>query len=289
MKAEVRYKQPKRLLNPASGFLSGYTHTLNPYTGCAYACSYCYVRRMPVGLFAGQPWGSWVDVKEGAADLLRKELVRARKKGPVTIFMSSSTDPYQPAEAREGITRSLLEVMADDPPDFLFLQTRSPHVTRDADLLLRFGSRVLVSVTVETDRDDIRRAFAPSAPPIPARLKALRELTALGVPTQAAIAPLLPCTDGFGARLAEVTANVCLDTFAMGDGSGGRRTEQLRISEIHEQLGLSEWYRPEAYLHVREQLTGAFDPGRIRISRDGFLPLPAEAGAGDAPGGGPEG
>ncbi len=60
MKIEVKETYPKRLLNKGSGFLSGYSHTLNPYTGCAFACSYCYVRQMPVQLFRDQNWGEWL-------------------------------------------------------------------------------------------------------------------------------------------------------------------------------------------------------------------------------------
>lgn len=45
--------------------------------------------------------GEWVDIKNGASSLLRKELGRAKTKGPVSIFMSSSTDPYQPIEYKE--------------------------------------------------------------------------------------------------------------------------------------------------------------------------------------------
>jgi len=131
MKCEILYKNPKTILNKGTGFLSGYTHSLNPYTGCSFGCSYCYVRQMPVSLFREGEWGSWVDVKNGAANVLKKELHRAKAKGPVTIFMSSSTDPYQPIEHKEKVTRSLLEIMLEDLPDFLFVQTRSPLVSRD--------------------------------------------------------------------------------------------------------------------------------------------------------------
>jgi DNA repair photolyase len=79
---------------------------------------------MSVSMFRKEEWGTWVDIKKKAADLLRKDLERAKNKGKVTILMSSSTDPYQPIEYKEKVTRSLLEVMVENKPDFLFVQTR---------------------------------------------------------------------------------------------------------------------------------------------------------------------
>jgi hypothetical protein len=33
---DVQLVRGRRLLTPASGFLDGFTHTLNPYVGCAF-------------------------------------------------------------------------------------------------------------------------------------------------------------------------------------------------------------------------------------------------------------
>ena len=272
MRAAIRYTEPKRLLNPAGGYLSGYDYSLNPYAGCVYACSYCYVRCLPVALLRDEPWGAWVDVKRGAAERLRGELRRAKRKGGTAIFMSSATDPYQPLEHRERVTRSLIEAMAEDPPDFLFVQTRSPLVTRDIDLLLRLGPRTRVSITVETDLEPIRKAFTPAAPPIAARLRALERLSASGVPVQAAISPLLPCSDEFPKKLAAVVDRVCLDDFFMGDGSGGRRTERLGIARQFAQLNLEHWYDRTAYLRFLDKLRQYFPDEHIGVNQQGFLP-----------------
>lgn len=272
MQPTIVRKTPKTLLNPASGYLTGYSHTLNPYAGCAFSCSFCYVREMPVAKFRGEPWGTWVDVKEGAASILAKELVKAKRKGPVTIFMSSSTDPYQPAEYRERLTRSLLEAMVAEPPDFVLVQTRSPLVTRDIDLLLRLKGRVRISMTVETDLEPVRRAFTPAAPPIAARLAALKRLTAEGLDTQAAVSPVLPSSASFAGRLAEVVGRVCIDDFFMGDGSLGKRTERLGIRRIYEQLGLADWYDRQAYERVLAELRSRFPEECIYVSQAGFLP-----------------
>jgi DNA repair photolyase len=269
---EYLFKNPKTILNKGTGYLSGYSHSLNPYTGCSFGCSYCYVRRMPVSIFRNAEWGTWVDIKRGAAEVFHKELRRAKSKGPITIFMSSSTDPYQPIEYKERVTRSLLEVMVCDPPDFLFVQTRSPLVRRDMDLLQRLGDKVRVSMTVETDLEDIRRYFTPYAPPISARLKTLEILAQAGVPTQATIAPILPSSEKFAELLRPLVNRVCVDDYYMGDGSGGKRTRGLGIHTLYEQLGLEQWYHPNAYMTVLERLKELFPEDQLYVSQKGFEP-----------------
>ncbi|SDJ26407.1 SPL family radical SAM protein [Natribacillus halophilus] len=272
MPSELLYKYPKTLLNKGTGFLSGYTHSLNPYTGCAYGCSFCYVRQMPVSTFRDGEWGTWVDVKKGAADLLQKELKRAKSKGEVTIFMSSSTDLYQPVEHEERITRSLLEVMVEHPPDFLFVQTRSPMARRDIDLFLQMEDRIRVSMTIETDREDIRKHFTPDAPAIRGRLKTLQLLRKAGVPTQATIAPLLPSSREFPDLLKAYVDRICIDDYFMGDGSGGRRTENLGIRGKYEELGLEKWYEPITYQKLIKRFRRVFSEEQIHVSREGFMP-----------------
>ncbi|WP_202078330.1 SPL family radical SAM protein [Caldalkalibacillus salinus] len=274
MNRSIQYKQPKKWLTPASGYLQGYSHTLNPYVGCAFSCVYCYVRRMPVALFRQKEWGTWVDVKEGASETFRKELRKVKDKGAVTIFMSSSTDPYQPIEYNTRITRQLLEVMVEEGgPDFLFLQTRSPLVTRDIDLLHEMRDRLLISVTVETDREDIRQVFSPWAPPIQGRIRALRQLKKAGLPVQAAVSPVLPCTERFADTLADHVDRVCLDDYFMGDGSKGKRTKQLGVDKVYRSLGLEHWYTPEAYQQVWSQFETVFSSDQLYLSQEGFKPM----------------
>lgn len=272
MKKEIQERTPKKLLTPASGYLKGYSHTLNPYVGCAFGCSYCYVRRMPVALFRKKEWGTWVDIKRLAEEAFEKELRNAKKRGKLTIFMSSSTDPYQPLEYREKVTRTLLEVMVKEPPDFLFVQTRGPLVTRDIDLFKQLGDRVRISMTVETDREDIRKAFSLAAPPIPARLKAIVKLRDAGLDVQAAVSPVLPSTPEFAKTLSDHVGRVVVDDFFMGDGSGGKRTQQLGIGDIFKEISLEGWYDDQVYLDVVENLKVYFPSEQLFISQEGFLP-----------------
>jgi DNA repair photolyase len=264
----------RRWLTPATGYLAGYTHTLNPYVGCAFGCSYCYVRRLPVGLFRGEPWGSWAEPKKADPSTLCKEVASAQRKGSVAVFFSSATDPYQPLEVKTLLTRALLESMTKEPPDFLLVQTRSPLVTRDVDLLLQLGNKVRVSMTIETDRDDVRRILTPSAPPITARLRALSTLQAAGIATQAAVSPILPYTPAFADVLAQAAPRIVVDDYFQGDGSGGRRSEALGMRELYAEHGWSDWYERSVIERLTEQLRERLPEHAIGVGAQGFAPTP---------------
>ncbi|RKP55309.1 radical SAM protein [Cohnella endophytica] len=259
-------------LTPTSGYLQGYSHTLNPYVGCSFGCSYCYVRRMPVGLFRGQPWGSWAEPRKADPSKFRVELARANQKGPVTVFFSSATDPYQPLEATLGVTRALLEAMADEPPAFVLLQTRSALVTRDIDVLQRLKGKLRVSMTVETDLEEVRRELTPSAPPLASRWSALRRLREAGIDIQAAVSPILPHSADFAERLAEAVPRVVVDDYFRGDGSGGKRSAALDLKSRYEKNGWISWYDPSVAEHLVAKLRSMMGEASVGFSADGFAP-----------------
>jgi DNA repair photolyase len=183
-----------------------YEYTINPYGGCQHACAYCYARFTK--RFSGhrEAWGEYVDVKINAPDLLFREV--ARKK-PGNVWISGVCDPYQPVEKKYRLTRRCLEILVDqDWP--VAIQTRSPLVTRDIDILKQ-SSSLLVTLSITTADDDIRRIFEPLAPSIPSRLQALAGLHDVGIRTSAMIAPLLPGAEGLSDLLINKVESVRID------------------------------------------------------------------------------
>ncbi|WP_413300092.1 radical SAM protein [Bacillus sp. 1P10SD] len=266
----------KKILTEAKGYLDvGFTHSLNPYSGCAFACRYCYVREMPIQRFKEIPWGEWLDIKTNAAENYRKEIMKLRKKkNPLNIFMSSATDPYQPIERKTEITRGIVEEMIENPPDFIQIQTRGPLITRDIDLLLKLKEKcdVLVSMTLETDREDIKQIFAPYAPGIKLRIKALKEVHDAGISTQASISPVLPFTPDFPKALDGIVDHIWIDTLSIGDGAMGKRSERLGMPKLFEEHGQSRWYEKNLHLKVEKYFNKYFSSEMIRVSKnDAFL------------------
>ncbi|MFZ5997502.1 MAG: SPL family radical SAM protein [Nitrospirota bacterium] len=167
--------------------IPGADYCLNPYTGCSHACRYCYATFMKKYTNHPEPWGTFVDVKVNAPEVLKKQLGRARKG---TVMVSSVTDAYQPVEATYRLTRQCLGVLLEHQFPVSIL-TKSPLVVRDADLLAQFED-VDVGLTITTDDERMRKIFEPYASPITERVKALRELHEKGIRTYVFIGPLLP-------------------------------------------------------------------------------------------------
>ena len=276
MEIEIKEIFAKKILTEATGYLDvGFTHSLNPYSGCAFSCRYCYVREMPIQKFKEIPWGEWVDIKTNAAENYRKEIMKLRKKkNTLNIFMSSATDPYQPIERKAKITSGILEEMIENPPDFLQIQTRGPLITRDIDLLVKLKEKcdVLVSMTIETDREDIKQIFAPYAPGIKLRIKALKEVHDAGIFTQASISPVLPFTPDFPKALDGIVDHIWIDTLSIGDGAMGKRSERLGMPNLFEEHELTQWYEKNLHVKVEKYFNKYFSSQMIRVSKFGAFP-----------------
>ena len=172
----------------------GFDASLNPYRGCEHGCIYCYARPTHefLGFSAGLDFESKIMVKADAPELLRKEL-SSPKWQPQTIFMSGVTDCYQPVERKLKLTRRCLEVLAEfrNP---VFIVTKNQLVTRDLDLLAELARHRAVAVwlSITTLDSDLRKIMEPRTSPPVARLAALRELAAAGIPVGVNVAPIIP-------------------------------------------------------------------------------------------------
>ena len=177
---------------------------LNPYVGCMFGCPYCYVadRADAVRKLSGLPhlpWGSWVDVKSNAIEILGRE-VQTLPPGVVRIS-PVVTDPYQAIERHYRLTRGCLEVLAEAGFDAMVL-TRAGRIAADIDVLKRLP-RALVGLSVPTDDDQMRRRFEPGADPIEARVEALAACASAGLAAVAFVQPMLPMNPE---RLADLLA-----------------------------------------------------------------------------------
>jgi DNA repair photolyase len=266
-------------LTKTGGFLAGFTHTLQPYIGCTFACAYCYVKGLSVHRFHQPPlaWGDYVHPRTGIAEKLRRELETHQRRDrldQLAIFMSSATDPYQGQERRWRLTRACLDVFLDLPPGLLVLQTRSPLVADDFDRIAQLGDRAWLNFTLETDRDDVRAALTPRCPSIAQRLEMLRAACDAGLNVQITVSPCLPYSsvDRFGALLLAHSQRVIVDSYVSGDGQGGRRTRQTEIPARYAALGWDDWRSEEEACTLYAWLAARLG-NRAGWSQTGFAQL----------------
>ena len=264
MKPVVLVTEAKSILSKASGFIDAFDYTLNPYRGCVFGCSYCYAKFSFSNNRSQQEWGQWVEVKRNAVELLHKkrDLQHAR------IYMSSVTDPYQPVEREFRLTRGLLEALLPHQPR-LVIQTRSPLVSRDGDLLAQF-EHCRVHMTVGTDDDAIRRDFEPGCASVEQRLEALSKLRSAGVETAVTATPLLPLRDplSFSRRLRSLgVGRLVVQFFHAGNaGWGAARTG----SEAWTTAQIYGW-DSAAYLQAVEALRSEWPD--LLEGQAGFIPV----------------
>ena len=171
-----------------------FRYTANPYRGCAHGCSYCYARPTHeyLGLSAGLDFETRVMVKHDAALLFRKWLARPRYQ-PEVVSFSGVTDCYQPAERAFRITRGCLEVAVECRQPIALI-TKNALVTRDTDLLADLAKHgaAEVAVSITTLDAELARVMEPRTSSPAARLRAIRQLSAAGIPVRLMLAPIIP-------------------------------------------------------------------------------------------------
>ncbi|MGE3845042.1 MAG: radical SAM protein [Vicinamibacterales bacterium] len=269
--AHVGMVDARTILTPASGFIQRYRYSLNPYSGCRFACEYCYARAFAPTAEKRQTWGEWASAKHNAAALITKASADGTLRSGDAIYMSSATDPYQPAEHRLALTRSILEaILAAGVQPRLTVQTRSPIAARDIDLFQRF-EHIRVNFTVTTDSEQVRLRYEPKAPAIKARLRAARSLKDAGIPIGLSISPMLPIADieAFAHTLAALDAAEYVSQYMAPPGpifAAGTLPATLHMAQ-EDGWGLAQ------YAAARAVIQRTLGPDRPLLEGDeGFAP-----------------
>ena len=221
--------------------------TFNPYTGCDYACTYCYASSYVRRFSDCRP-------KKDLFGRLRREAAGLRGE---VLSVSNSSDPYPSVEAERGLMRGCLEILSQSDCRVQVV-TKSPLVARDVDVLRRFPS--MVSLTVTTDDDCTARLIEPHAPPPSARLKAVKTLVDSGIPVSVRVDPIIPFVNDEPESLVRTLASVGVrhvtsSTFKVRPD--GWRRFSARLPEAAERLKplyFQEGVRKSGYVYLPKGL-----------------------------------
>ena len=290
MRVEYREEACRSALNRVKGMPFGWS--LNPYTGCAHRCTFCYVRAFERR--ADRPsddrYGRSIRVKVNVAEVLARELGR-RSWAKEQVAIGAATDPYQPAEGRYRLTRACLEEFARAASPFGII-TRGPLIVRDVDVLQAAARRADVSVTfsVPTLDVDVWRTTEPGTAPPRQRLRALTALVDAGVRASVGMAPILPGLSDRPEQLAEVVkaaraagaTGIWANLLYLAPGTKEHFLEALSRDwpeqlERYECLYASGAYLPRAAVDpVRERVRGLARAHGVRDRRAEPLRPPPE-------------
>ena len=256
--AEVTEIHCKSLINRVNAPDFHFRWTINPYRGCRHACRYCYARSTHQfwGMDAGADFDRQIFAKVNAAAVLRRELSRPRWTGE-PIAIGTASDPYEPAEAQYGLTRQILEVLAEfgNPAS---ITTKGTLARRDVDVLRRLheAAGVQVVFSVGSVDEQVWRQTEPGAPHPVARLEAMQYLVEHGVPAGVLAAPLLP---GLSDSSASINALVA--------AAAEHRAQFLSGNLLFLRPGSREWFMPlirESHPHLA--------PGYARLYGSEYAP-----------------
>jgi DNA repair photolyase len=172
----------------------GFEQSINPYRGCEHGCVYCYARpsHAYMNLSPGLDFETKIFYKVDAAARLEKELNKARYSCK-PIVLGANTDPYQPAEAKLKITRSLLDVLKRYQHPVIII-TKSSLIERDQDILAEMAkqSLVKVAVSITTLSRKLKHIMEPRTSTPAARLGVVRHLSGQDIPVRVMVAPIIP-------------------------------------------------------------------------------------------------
>jgi len=184
-----------------------------------------------------------------------------------TIALGTATDPYQPAERNQNLTRRVVESLQKAWGLRIYLTTKSDLAARDVDLWMKIAQRNQVSITMTVTTTDrgLARLLEPYAPRPDLRLEAVKTLSGAGLKVAVMASPVLPLITDSEENLNQVA----LCAKAAGARSFGAHVLFLKPCAArvffpfledqfpHLVARYRANYREEAFLH------GSY-PGRIR-------------------------
>lgn len=161
----------------------------NLYMGCSHGCRYCFAPGcMRTTL---EKWQSDPHCRKNVIAEFEKDAKRlAGRNEQRPILFSFLSDPYQPLEAREHLTRQALEIVRHYGLKSKILTKGSAALIAE-DLPLMKSAGTQLGITLSFSNDASRRHWEPDASSVAERIDILRRAHDSGIHTWVSMEPVI--------------------------------------------------------------------------------------------------
>lgn len=159
----------------------------NLYRGCTHGCCYCYA---PACMrTTGEKWHATAEPRQKVIELFEKDAWKLRGD-PRRILFCFLSDPYQPLERTEHLTRQALEIVYKYGLKSQILTKGCADLVRD-DMELMKKTDAHLGVTLSFVDDEERRQWEPNASSVSDRLATLKSAHEAGIFTWVSLEPVI--------------------------------------------------------------------------------------------------
>lgn len=183
----------------------------NLYKGCGHGCEYCYA---PLVLKTTPEQHNKPEPRKDILRALESDAIKLKKAGDKkSILLSFTTDPYNPIEPEQCITRRALEILFRNGLNVSILTKGGARSVRDFDLLAANKDKVKYGATLVFAKDAEAQQREPGAAPTSERITCLKAAHDLGIKTWVSLEPVYYTKDAYA--LIEATKDF-VDIFKVG-------------------------------------------------------------------------
>jgi DNA repair photolyase len=159
----------------------------NLYMGCTHGCRYCYA---PACMrTTNEKWHKSVAPRQKVIEYFEKDAVKLRGDKRRILF-SFLSDPYQPLEREEHLTRQALEIVHKYGLKSQILTKGSAELIEE-DMALMKKADTHLGVTLSFFDDHSRQEWEPNASSVSDRLAILKQAHQSGIFTWVSLEPVI--------------------------------------------------------------------------------------------------
>jgi len=183
----------------------------NLYRGCSHRCSYCYA---PATLYMTKENFYRPTARIGVIEKFERDaafLESIGEKRP--ILLSFTTDPYQPLDVKERLTRQAIRILHQHKLKVSILTKGGKRSERDFDLLSQHPELSEYGATLVFTDETYRREIERGAATTEDRIESIKKAHDLGIFTYASLEPVWVPEQTL--KLIDLTKD-CIDFYKVG-------------------------------------------------------------------------